>query len=216
MAAGRHRATPTDPGDARERLRDHRAGTAPDARAVRRPDRSRRDARSAELPDAADRHRPVRHVRRPTVLAQRGCGRWRRTASIGKVVLYTWDAPPAFRDDIGRHAIDGVILKASHGRGARRVARTHLRRRDRSDSTSSSRARRPSSTLTRAGAGGPGADGARLVESARSPTSCTCRSTRSRRMCARVFRSSACRTGPRRRSPRPTSGSARLRSRASA
>ena len=35
--------------------------------------------------------------------------------SIGKVVLYTWDAPPAFRDDIGRHAIDGVILKAVTG-----------------------------------------------------------------------------------------------------
>jgi NarL family two-component system response regulator LiaR len=35
--------------------------------------------------------------------------------SIGKVVLYTWDAPPAFRDDIVRHAIDGVILKAITG-----------------------------------------------------------------------------------------------------
>ena len=35
--------------------------------------------------------------------------------SIGKVVLYTWDAPPAFRDDIVRHAIDGVILKAVTG-----------------------------------------------------------------------------------------------------
>jgi len=35
--------------------------------------------------------------------------------SIGKVVLYTWDAPPAFRDDILRHEIDGVILKAVTG-----------------------------------------------------------------------------------------------------
>lgn len=38
-----------------------------------------------------------------------------RSSSIGKVVLYTWDAPPAFRDDIGRQAIDGVILKAVTG-----------------------------------------------------------------------------------------------------
>jgi two-component system, NarL family, response regulator LiaR len=35
--------------------------------------------------------------------------------SIGKVVLYTWDAPPAFRDDIDRLAVDGVILKAVTG-----------------------------------------------------------------------------------------------------
>ena len=32
---------------------------------------------------------------------------------IGKVVLYTWDAPPAFQEDIVRQGIDGVILKAS-------------------------------------------------------------------------------------------------------
>ena len=38
-----------------------------------------------------------------------------RDGSIGKVVLYTWDAPPAFRDDILRHEIDGVILKAVTG-----------------------------------------------------------------------------------------------------
>lgn len=38
-----------------------------------------------------------------------------RDRSIGKVVLYTWDAPPAFRDDILRHEIDGVILKAVTG-----------------------------------------------------------------------------------------------------
>ena len=35
--------------------------------------------------------------------------------SIGKVVLYTWDAPPAFRDDIMQSSIDGVILKAVTG-----------------------------------------------------------------------------------------------------
>lgn len=35
--------------------------------------------------------------------------------SIGKVVLYTWDAPPAFREDVVRLAIDGVILKAVTG-----------------------------------------------------------------------------------------------------
>jgi two-component system, NarL family, response regulator LiaR len=38
-----------------------------------------------------------------------------KNRAIGKVVLYTWDAPPAFRDDIVRHAIDGVILKAVTG-----------------------------------------------------------------------------------------------------
>ncbi len=38
-----------------------------------------------------------------------------RDAAIGKVVLYTWDAPPAFRDDILRYAVDGVILKAVTG-----------------------------------------------------------------------------------------------------
>ncbi len=34
---------------------------------------------------------------------------------IGKVVLYTWDAPPAFQEDIVRQGIDGVILKAVTG-----------------------------------------------------------------------------------------------------
>ena len=38
-----------------------------------------------------------------------------RSQAIGKVVLYTWDAPPAFRDDITRQAVDGVILKAVTG-----------------------------------------------------------------------------------------------------
>ncbi len=38
-----------------------------------------------------------------------------RDAGIGKVVLYTWDAPPAFRDDIVKHSIDGVILKTETG-----------------------------------------------------------------------------------------------------
>jgi len=38
-----------------------------------------------------------------------------RDRSIGKVVLYTWDAPPAFRDDIMQSSIDGVILKAVTG-----------------------------------------------------------------------------------------------------
>ena len=32
--------------------------------------------------------------------------------SIGKVVLYTWDAPAAFRDDVARYAVDAVILKS--------------------------------------------------------------------------------------------------------
>jgi DNA-binding NarL/FixJ family response regulator len=36
-------------------------------------------------------------------------------ADIGKVVLYTWDAPPAFRDDILKQNIDGVILKTETG-----------------------------------------------------------------------------------------------------
>jgi NarL family two-component system response regulator LiaR len=38
-----------------------------------------------------------------------------RNDSIGKVVLYTWDAPPGFRDDIGQQAIDAVILKSETG-----------------------------------------------------------------------------------------------------
>jgi two-component system, NarL family, response regulator LiaR len=35
--------------------------------------------------------------------------------SIGKVVLYTWDAPAAFRDDVARYAVDAVILKSETG-----------------------------------------------------------------------------------------------------
>jgi two-component system, NarL family, response regulator LiaR len=38
-----------------------------------------------------------------------------RDAEIGKVVLYTWDAPSAFQDDIVKQAIDGVILKTATG-----------------------------------------------------------------------------------------------------
>ena len=38
-----------------------------------------------------------------------------RDLSIGKVVLYTWDAPPAFRDDIAGYAVDAVILKSETG-----------------------------------------------------------------------------------------------------
>jgi NarL family two-component system response regulator LiaR len=38
-----------------------------------------------------------------------------RDGSIGKVVLYTWDVPPGFREDIGRLAIDAVILKSETG-----------------------------------------------------------------------------------------------------
>jgi DNA-binding NarL/FixJ family response regulator len=35
--------------------------------------------------------------------------------AIGKVVLYTWDAPTAFLDDVARQAIDAVILKTETG-----------------------------------------------------------------------------------------------------
>lgn len=34
---------------------------------------------------------------------------------IGKLVLYTWDAPPAFLDDAEQHHVDGVILKTETG-----------------------------------------------------------------------------------------------------
>ena len=40
-----------------------------------------------------------------------------RDLSIGKVVLYTWDAPPAFRTDVSEHAIDAVVLKSESGEG---------------------------------------------------------------------------------------------------
>ncbi len=40
-----------------------------------------------------------------------------RNLSIGKVVLYTWDAPPAFRADVAEQAIDAVILKSETGAG---------------------------------------------------------------------------------------------------
>ena len=35
--------------------------------------------------------------------------------SLGKVVLYTWDLPEAFANDIGERAIDAVILKSTTG-----------------------------------------------------------------------------------------------------
>ncbi len=35
--------------------------------------------------------------------------------SLGKVVLYTWDVPDAFANDIGERAIDAVILKSTSG-----------------------------------------------------------------------------------------------------
>ena len=35
--------------------------------------------------------------------------------SLGKVVLYTWDLPAEFASDIGRRAIDAVILKSTTG-----------------------------------------------------------------------------------------------------
>jgi two-component system, NarL family, response regulator LiaR len=38
-----------------------------------------------------------------------------RDLEIGKVVLYTWDAPPAFRDDVAQQAVDAVILKSETG-----------------------------------------------------------------------------------------------------
>jgi DNA-binding NarL/FixJ family response regulator len=38
-----------------------------------------------------------------------------RDRAIGKVVLYTWDAPPAFREDVAELAIDAVILKSETG-----------------------------------------------------------------------------------------------------
>lgn len=36
-------------------------------------------------------------------------------ARIGKVVLYTWDLPPEFSTDIGKRAVDAVILKSTTG-----------------------------------------------------------------------------------------------------
>jgi two-component system, NarL family, response regulator LiaR len=38
-----------------------------------------------------------------------------RDLDIGKVVLYTWDAPPAFREDIAHLSVDAVILKSETG-----------------------------------------------------------------------------------------------------
>ncbi len=38
-----------------------------------------------------------------------------KDASLGKVVLYTWDLPDEFASDIGRRAIDAVILKSTSG-----------------------------------------------------------------------------------------------------
>jgi two-component system, NarL family, response regulator LiaR len=38
-----------------------------------------------------------------------------RDQSIGKIVLYTWDAPPAFRADVAQHSVDAVILKSETG-----------------------------------------------------------------------------------------------------
>jgi two-component system, NarL family, response regulator LiaR len=38
-----------------------------------------------------------------------------RDLDIGKVVLYTWDAPPAFRDDVAQQSVDAVILKSETG-----------------------------------------------------------------------------------------------------
>jgi DNA-binding NarL/FixJ family response regulator len=38
-----------------------------------------------------------------------------RDLEIGKVVLYTWDAPPAFRDDVAQQCVDAVILKSETG-----------------------------------------------------------------------------------------------------
>ena len=38
-----------------------------------------------------------------------------RDLAIGKVVLYTWDAPPAFRDDVAQQSVDAVILKSETG-----------------------------------------------------------------------------------------------------
>jgi DNA-binding NarL/FixJ family response regulator len=38
-----------------------------------------------------------------------------KDASLGKVVLYTWDLPDEFANDIGRRAIDAVILKSTSG-----------------------------------------------------------------------------------------------------
>ncbi len=35
--------------------------------------------------------------------------------SLGKVVLYTWDLPEGFATDIGKRAIDAVILKSTTG-----------------------------------------------------------------------------------------------------
>ena len=36
-------------------------------------------------------------------------------ANLGKVVLYTWDLPDEFANDIGRRAVDAVILKSTSG-----------------------------------------------------------------------------------------------------
>ena len=38
-----------------------------------------------------------------------------KDVDIGKVVLYTWDAPAAFLHDIERHNIDGIVTKAHTG-----------------------------------------------------------------------------------------------------
>ena len=36
-------------------------------------------------------------------------------ATVGKVVLYTWDLPDEFASDIGQRAVDAVILKSTSG-----------------------------------------------------------------------------------------------------
>jgi DNA-binding NarL/FixJ family response regulator len=35
--------------------------------------------------------------------------------TLGKIVLYTWDLPPEFETDIGKRAVDAVILKSTSG-----------------------------------------------------------------------------------------------------
>ena len=108
-------------------------------------------------------------------------------ASLGKVVLYTWDLPDEFASDIGRRAIDAVILKSTSGEllveALERVHRNEPVEPCEPDlfpgvPTLSERERE---VLASSGAGCP---------TDRSPTSCTCRSTPSRPTSARCSASS--------------------------
>ena len=90
-----------------------------------------------------------------------------RDLEIGKVVLYTWDAPPAFRDDVAQQAVDAVILKSETGEAlVAALERVHAGDISGFDDLEDLAAL---DVTDPAGAGGAGADGARFVESGDRP-----------------------------------------------